>query len=192
MEWMADINWLSVLFVSIGAILLLVGYIGCFLPVINGPLVSYCALLLLLCTPMSPGWVILLVCGCITIFAIAMDYVMPMIGAHLTKSSWQGRLGCFIGIIVGLFFLPWGLILGPFLGAVIGELIARRALGKAMISGVGAVVGLLLGAFLKLFCCGLITLCFIWCIGRNPSFKLQGQSADAEQAPQSQSTQDAP
>jgi len=58
-------------------------------------------------------------------------------------SRW-GALGALIGGVVGMFFMPFGLLVGPLLGAVIGEMtVARRETKPAMISGVGSVVGTL-------------------------------------------------
>ena len=44
-----------------------------------------------------------------------------MLGSKYSGGSKWGNWGCIIGTLVGLLFLPWGVILGPFLGAVIGE-----------------------------------------------------------------------
>ena len=35
-------------------------------------------------------------------------------------------------MFLGLFFLPWGIVVGPFLGALIGELMAHTATDKAL------------------------------------------------------------
>lgn len=37
-----------------------------------------------------------------------------------------------IGLVVELFFMPWGLILGPFLGALAGELSTSSSFGQAL------------------------------------------------------------
>ena len=36
------------------------------------------------------------------------------------------------GLIIGLFFMPWGMIVGPLIGAIIGELIAGSDINKSL------------------------------------------------------------
>ena len=50
-----------------------------------------------------------------------LDYFVPMLGSKYSGGSRWGTRGCLIGTIVGLFFMPWGIILGPFLGAFAGD-----------------------------------------------------------------------
>jgi hypothetical protein len=55
------------------------------------------------------------------------------------------------GGIAGMFFMPFGLLLGPLLGAVAGELVlAKQQPRPAVVSGVGSVVGTLAGMGIKL------------------------------------------
>ena len=67
-------------------------------------------------------------------------------------------VGCFLGSLVGLFFLPLGVILGPFLGTVIGELIAGKNVPASLRGGLGALLGFVLCVGLKLVSVGL----FAW------------------------------
>ena len=58
------------------------------------------------------------------------------------------------GTILGLFFMPWGIIIGPFLGAVIGELIGgNKDLAHALRAGIGCLIGFLVGTLLKVVVC---------------------------------------
>ena len=46
----------------------------------------------------------------------------PDAGQQIQREAVGGeRAAALIGTIVGLFFMPWGIILGPFLGAFAGE-----------------------------------------------------------------------
>ena len=65
-----------------------------------------------------------------------LDYFTPMLGSKYSGGSKWGNWGCIIGTLVGLLFLPWGVILGPFLGAVIGELLGNKEFSQALKSGV--------------------------------------------------------
>jgi uncharacterized protein YqgC (DUF456 family) len=62
------------------------------------------------------------------------------------------------GTILGLFFMPWGIILGPFLGAVVGEMLGGSDLPHAVRAGVGSLIGFMLGTLLKIF------VCFYWLV----------------------------
>ena len=64
-----------------------------------------------------------------------------------------GIRGCFIGIVVGVIFAPFGgisIIICPFLGALIGELIAGQKFDIAIKSGIGSFVGFLLTSGIKI------------------------------------------
>ena len=73
----------------------------------------------------------------------------------------MGVWGSTLGLLVGLFFGPWGIVLGPFLGAVAFELIDGKNTRLALKAGWGSFVGLMTGTILKLICCGLMTYYFI-------------------------------
>ena len=77
------------------------------------------------------------------------------------KCSGWGVFGCAVGTIVGLFFLPIGLIAGPFLGTVAGELIAGRRIGHALKGGVGTLVGYVATLAMKLVAVAYFAIIFI-------------------------------
>ena len=84
-----------------------------------------------------------------------VDYILPSFCAKRFKCSRWGVFGCFAGSIVGLFFLPLGIIFGPFLGTVAGELVAGKNLASSVRGGFGALVGFVLCLGLKLVAVGL-------------------------------------
>jgi uncharacterized protein YqgC (DUF456 family) len=61
-----------------------------------------------------------------------------------------GIYGITIGIVAGLFFVPWGIIICPFLGALAGELISGKSAAQSFKAAFGAVLGFMLGSGLKL------------------------------------------
>jgi len=144
---------MEVVWLSVGWVLVAVGIVGCVLPVVPGPILSYCGILCLLGTSHSPTVAALVAFGVLTVVASVLDYVVPAFGAKKFNCSKLGIVGCAVGTVVGLAFLPFGLLLGPFLGAVIGELIAGKSVGKSVWGGVGAFIGFLAGTFLKLVAC---------------------------------------
>ncbi len=59
-------------------------------------------------------------------------------------------------MILGMFFGPFGIILGPFVGAFVGELIAGKDKRNALKAAIGSFVGFLLGTISKLIVAGML------------------------------------
>ena len=147
-------------------LLLLIGFIGCVVPVIPGPIIGYCGLLALIPTERCPSMLVLVTMGLVVAAVTVADYVVPAIGAKKFNCSRWGTIGCFVGTIVGLFFVPIGILLGPFLGAFLGELIAMKPIGAALKGGVGAFLGFLSGVFLKILACAAMSAVFVMSLMR--------------------------
>lgn len=148
----------------LGALAILAGIAGCFVPIIPGPIVAYSGLLCMIPTSKPPSAAMLVLLGVITAVVTVLDYVVPAMGAKKFKCSKWGIWGCTIGTFIGIFYFPIGLILGPFLGAVAGELIAKKPLAMAAKGGLGAFLGFLAGVFLKVVACLLMLTCYIMCL----------------------------
>jgi len=135
---------------------LLIGFAGCFLPVLPGPPVSYAALLLLQLTDRFQFTVQELVIGGLLVIIVQiLDYLTPLLGTKWSGGSKWGNWGCMIGTVAGIFlFPPWGILLGPFVGALIGEILSGRDLAVAFKAGLGAFVGFLVSVVLKIGVCG--------------------------------------
>lgn len=135
----------------LSVICLLAGFVGCFVPVIPGPPLSYVGILLLHFTDKEPFSITYLLVLLVVVAVVqVLDYIVPSFGSKMMGGSRWGSRGCLAGTIIGMFFLPFGIILGPFLGAVIGELIGGKDFGKALISGLGSFIGFLASTLLKL------------------------------------------
>ena len=105
--------------IILGAICLLVGILGCVLPVLPGVPLAYCGLLLLHATDkVQFSWQFLVIWAVVTIVVQVLDSVVPIWGTKRFGGSKMGVWGSTLGLLVGLFFGPWGIVLGPFLGAV--------------------------------------------------------------------------
>ena len=144
---------MSALMLILAVCLAAVGIVGCFIPVVPGPLLSYCGVLCLLATGAPPSMTTLVAFGAATIVVSILDYVIPMVGAKRFNCSKFGTWGAAIGTIVGLFFFPLGLVLGPFLGAFIVELLVKKSVPAAALGGLGALLGFLAGVFIKMLLC---------------------------------------
>ena len=150
----------------LGAALVLVGFIGSILPIIPGPPISWAGLLLLKWTDFVDDhgaayenalWILLFFVILVTI----LDYVVPIMGTKKYGGSKRGVWGATIGVVVGLFFGPLGIIIGPFLGAYIGEITTGKKDREALRAAWGSFMGFLLGVGLKLMVCGTILFFFI-------------------------------
>lgn len=145
----------DIILIILGILCLLVGLAGCILPALPGPPLSYAALLLLHFTDKVQFSTTQLVVWLIVVVVIqVLDYFVPMLGSKYTGGTRWGTRGCMAGTLVGLFFMPWGIILGPFLGAFIGELLGGSDKKLALKSGIGSLIGFLLGTILKCAVCG--------------------------------------
>ena len=140
------------LLIVLAGALMLIGLVGCIIPIIPGPPISFVGLLVLEATnsvDFSGEFLILMfvLAAAVTV----LDYIIPIWGTKKFGGTRAGVIGSTIGLIVGLiFFPPLGIIIGPFAGAVIGEMIRNDDFNKALKSGLGSFIGFLLGTGLKL------------------------------------------
>lgn len=138
----------------LGIILMAVGILGCLLPLLPGPPLAFAALLIQQLRTDAPFTTkFLWIWAGITIVVTALDYIIPVYGTRKYGGSRYGIWGCTIGLIVGIWMGPLGIILGPFLGAFIGEMIARNNSENALKAAWGSFVGFLFGTLLKLVAC---------------------------------------
>ncbi|GAB4314095.1 MAG: DUF456 domain-containing protein [Bacteroidales bacterium] len=136
----------------IGSVLVLLGIIGCILPVLPGQIISWLALLLLQFSSEPPFTArFLVIWALITAGVTLLDYYVPVWGTKKLGGSKSGVWGATIGLVLGIFFFPpLGLIVGPFAGAVVGELIGGNDSKTAFRAGLGSFVGFLTGTMMKL------------------------------------------
>ena len=134
-------------------LLLVIGVVGTVFPVIPGQIfivVAAGAHWWVKRPDSHLGWwtfVILLV-----VFGIsfALENLSGAIGSKYFGGSKWGIGGAITGGLVGLFFAPWGFILGPLAGAFAFEyLFAKKELSDATRSGVGSALGTVMGLTIK-------------------------------------------
>ncbi len=149
-----------------GIALIIIGFLGSALPVIPGPPLAWVGYLLLHWTERvndNPNydnslWIMLFFVILVTI----LDYAVPVWGTKRWGGSKAGMWGATIGLIIGLFFGPAGIILGPFAGAFIGELFSGKREQEALRSGWGSFLGFLLGVGMKLMVCATLLFLFVY------------------------------
>ncbi|MEE4255568.1 MAG: DUF456 domain-containing protein [Bacteroidales bacterium] len=160
-----------VLFV-LGILLLIVGFIGCILPVLPGQAVAFISLILLrfMDPPRASADMIWTLAGIMVVVTV-LDYIVPIYGTKRFGGTKRGVWGSTIGLIFGIFILPsivvlgpfgvFGIILGPFVGAYIGEATGNRDSREAFVAAIGSFIGFLTGTFLKLVYSGVCAYYFI-------------------------------
>ena len=150
------------LLLALAILLILLGIIGSFVPVLPGPPLSFTGLLILHFTKFAEfSTNLLVILGVVSVAVALFDTVIPVWGTKKFGGTKYGVRGATVGLIVGLFFGPPGIIIGPFLGAVIGEMIYKDDLKYAMKAGFGSLLGFLAGIGLKLAASLVITFYFV-------------------------------
>jgi hypothetical protein len=133
-------------------ILMIVGILGCILPIIPGPPLSFGGILLIHFTKFAEYTTNFLVFFAVLAVAVTiLDYFVPIWGTRRFGGTKYGSWGATIGVVLGLFFFPpIGIILLPFIGAVIGETIKGSDFAASLRAGAGSFLGFLLGTGIKL------------------------------------------
>lgn len=148
---------METILIVLGALLVIGGFAGSFLPVLPGTPVTFCGLLALqLATaPFSTSFLIIWV---LIIAAIMiLDNFIPAYGTKKFGGSAYGIWGSIIGMVIGIFFFPpFGMIAGPLVGAFVGELIGGKSSGRAVRSAIGSFAGLLVNTLLKVIASGIM------------------------------------
>ncbi len=130
-------------------ILLVLGMIGTFLPVLPGLLLSLAGVLIYKFgtdAPLSMIYVWIFVF--LTAMSVVLNYVIPARTNRKYGGTRWGSVGSVVGTIAGLLFIPipFGFLIGMFLGVFIGELLHDASdKKKAWNSTKGAFIGFLYG-----------------------------------------------
>ncbi len=130
-------------------VLLVLGLLGTFLPVLPGLLLSLCGLLIYKFgtdapLPMAYVWIF----SALTVVSIILNYVIPARTTQKYGGTRWGSIGSVIGTFAGMFFIPipFGFLIGMFLGVFAGELLHdARDKKKAWNSTKGALIGFIYG-----------------------------------------------
>ena len=153
-----------IVLIILGLLFALIGLVGCILPVIPGPPLSFFALIIL---SYAKNWepfssTFLIIMAGLTIVVTILDYVVPASGAKKYGASRLGVWGSIIGMLFGLFFFPpWGMLIGAIGGALAGELAAGKEGKKALRAGWGVFVGNMVSIGLKLAFSGVILFFYV-------------------------------
>ena len=137
----------------LSVLLIIIGLIGSFIPIIPGPITSWFGLFTLSQIQNFPNNNTLLITTFvigITIFIL--DYFIPIIGSKYFGGSKYGIIGTSIGLLIGLISpVPFGIIIGAFLGALIGEILAGKQLSEGIKPAMGSLIGIITSSVIKFF-----------------------------------------
>lgn len=126
-------NTFEIVISVIAVIVSLIGVLGTILPVLPGMLL--CAISMVTMFFVFPGtislWALLTMLGIFAALSV-LDYFAPIFLTKWLGGSRKAMWGVSGGVIVGLFFLPWGMIIGPLVGAFIGEYWSTKSAPHSM------------------------------------------------------------
>ena len=146
----------------IGILLMILGIIGCLVPVLPGPPFSFIGLILLHLSRFGQfSNTTLIILGAIAVVITILDFIVPVWGTRKFGGSKYGTRGATVGLIIGLFLGPLGMILGPLFGAFVGEMIFKDDINYALKAGFGSLLGFLTGIGLKLAASFIMTFYFV-------------------------------
>lgn len=145
---------MDILLFILSFLCIVVGIIGCLVPILPGASLSYIGILLLHFTEKVHFSTFQLFVWLLLVVVLQiLDYVTPMLGSKYGGGTEWGKRGCLAGTVVGMFFMPWGIVLGPFVGSVAGELLGGSDMQHAIRSGIGSLIGFVLGTLIKVLVC---------------------------------------
>lgn len=147
------------IFLAVAAILLgIAGLLGSVVPVLPGPPLSWIGLLLISFTKYADFSIWFLAIWLVVVVAVTLaDNFLPLWMTRKYGGSRPATIGTFAGMVAGIFFAPWGMIVGPFIGAFVGELVGNRSEGHvALRVATGAFAAFICGVGLKLIASGMM------------------------------------
>lgn len=142
-----------------------IGLVGCVLPVLPGHLIILAGAIgyrLMVGPTAGIGWWGFGILTALMVVSQAFEILSGSLGTKWFGGSRWGAVGALAGGIVGMFFLPFGLLLGPLAGAFGFEmLVAKKKTKESAVSGVGSVVGTVAGMIFKIVVGVLMIACFL-------------------------------
>lgn len=155
---------MDLILLSLAAILMLVGILGSFLPMLPGIPVSWLGLLLLHLAPVIPmNYTFLGVTLLVTIIIFALQYAIPALGTKYLGGSKQGMFGATIGLFAGIFIpIPFAILIAPFVGAYLGEILNKSDSKTALKAASGSFIGLLASTFMEFVVTSIFLILFIY------------------------------
>jgi hypothetical protein len=154
---------MELIWITLGALCIVAGLIGAFLPILPGLPFSYGGLLILHFSGVTTFSTFFLVGWAVAIIAIMiLENMLPVYTTKRYGGSNFGMTGSTIGMILGMiFFPPFGFFFGTLLGAFLAELAYQQDVNKALKASWGSFLGFLTGTMIKTLIAAMLALIFI-------------------------------
>ncbi|MDB4500829.1 DUF456 domain-containing protein [Akkermansiaceae bacterium] len=151
-EWTTEMLLTWGVWIAMGSLAML-GLLGTIVPFLPGHLLIFVAAFIPYFSLENEGGIEnwgLIVLGLGLILAQVLEFLSGAVGTRWFGGTKWGAFGAFVGGIVGIFFMPFGLLLGPLIGAFACEwILTDKTVKPAAASGVGSVIGTVTGMVLK-------------------------------------------
>lgn len=141
----------------IAVALAVAGIVGSVMPVLPGPPLGWIAMLcVFFCNGTNASGdpmtlTSLLIWLAITIVITILDYIVPSYMTKVAGGHKAASRGALIGMILGIFFTPVGMILGSLIGAFVGEFAFENSGAKESLKAtIGTFLGFVCGTLMKL------------------------------------------
>ena len=144
---------MHIIVIAATLILMLLGFIGSFLPVIPGaPLILLGAFFYAWHSDfLVVTWGTLAILLGLSVLSQILEHFASLLGAKKFGASRWGMIGAFLGGMIGFFTSGiLGILIGPFIGALLLEFFHGQNLNASLKIGLGTLVGFLGGAIGKI------------------------------------------
>ena len=145
----------STILIVLAVILAVIGIIGSVVPGLPGPPLSWAGLLLAFLSHKLGGadmtLTSVLIWLAVTVIVSILDYTVPAKFTKLAGGSKAGSRGALIGMLIGIFLTPIGMIPCSLAGAFLAEMFQEnKTAGQAFKAALGTFAGFLVGTGMKL------------------------------------------
>ena len=145
----------STILIVLAVILAVIGIIGSIVPGLPGPPLSWVGLLLAFLSHKLGGadmtLTFVLIWLGVTVIVSVLDYTVPARFTKLAGGSKAGSQGALIGMVIGIFLTPIGMIPCSLAGAFLAEMFQEnKSAGDALKAALGTFVGFIVGTGMKL------------------------------------------
>ena len=145
----------STILIVLAIILAVIGIIGSVVPGLPGPPLSWAGLLLAFLSHKLGGadmtLTFVLIWLGVTVIVSILDYTIPARFTKLAGGSKAGSRGALIGMLIGIFLTPIGMIPCSLAGAFLAEMFQEnKSASQAFKAALGTFAGFLVGTGMKL------------------------------------------
>ena len=145
----------STILIVLAVILAVIGIIGSIVPGLPGPPLSWVGLLLAFLSHKLGGadmsLTFVMIWLAVTVIVSILDYTVPAKFTKLAGGSKAGSQGALIGMVIGIFLTPIGMIPCSLAGAFLAEMFQEnKSAGDALKAALGTFAGFIVGTGMKL------------------------------------------